>query len=277
MKISESTSYPHPVLAPWSDDIGGATIETTINFREDDENNQVSIHCEMRLDQPDIVALINSGAACFGCYVRCQETGMRRLQRIGFPAGTHDFASGALLGRVQIRPVVWAISSISGYKPTGVHSEFSAGSNIQPGQILALDFEQVIEVTRPPLASVESIFEIVAAEDLDEGEFEIDTDADRITVRMPEATYQLVQALRQTDARSRATIMNALYMPIVMDVLDQLREDTSQFEQYRWFHPFYARCQLCDVNLEQPDLMNDAQKLLDKPFTSLRVLVDEEA
>ena len=33
MKISESTSYPHPVLAPWSNDIADATIETAVTFR----------------------------------------------------------------------------------------------------------------------------------------------------------------------------------------------------------------------------------------------------
>ena len=86
MKISESTSYPHPLLAPWSDDIEGASIATTIRFRESEDINQVSIHFEVRLDQPDILTLINSGTASFGCFIRCQDTGLRRLQRISFLA-----------------------------------------------------------------------------------------------------------------------------------------------------------------------------------------------
>lgn len=275
MKISETTSYPHPVLAPWSNDIEGASITTTISFRENEESNQVSIHFESQLDHPDILNLLNNGAASFGCYIRCQDTGMRRLQRIGFPSGVHHFSPGALLGRVQLRPMVWTIKPVLGYAPAGAHAEFINGSDIQSGQILALDDEQTIEVTRPPLAPMEAIFEIIASKELGEGEFAIDTDADRITVRMAEGTYQLVQALRQTDDVSRTAVMNALYVPVVMEVLDRLREGTEQFEQYRWLHPFRARCEAIGVDHEKPDLLNDAQKLLAGPFASLRLLTDE--
>src|SRR5438093_777778 len=105
MKISESTSFPHPILASWSKDISGAGFSTEIVYREDENTNQLSIHCTVLLDQPDIVTLIRTGSASFGCFIKCQETGFRRLQRIGFPAGNHDFGPGALLGRVQIRPM----------------------------------------------------------------------------------------------------------------------------------------------------------------------------
>lgn len=32
MRIPETTSYPHPVLAPWSDDITEASIHTAAPF-----------------------------------------------------------------------------------------------------------------------------------------------------------------------------------------------------------------------------------------------------
>ena len=73
MKISESTSYPHPVLAPWSNDIADATIETAVTFRENELNNQLSIHCEVKLDHPDILALIVNGSATFGCFTSAKN------------------------------------------------------------------------------------------------------------------------------------------------------------------------------------------------------------
>jgi len=276
MKISETTSYPHPVLTPWSGDIEGAVFATTTHFRELEENGQVSLHCQTTLDHPDIIGLINSGAASFGCYIRCQDTGMRRLQRIGFPAGTHDFAPGALLGRVQVRPMIWSTRAVHSYAPAGAHPEFSSGSGVGAGQILALDNEQIIDVTRPPLPPVESIFEIVASDDVEEGEFEIDTETDRITVAMAPGTYALAQALRQTDDVSRAAIMNAVYVPVIMEVLDRLRDSAEPYEQYRWLHPFLARCEATSVDLEKPDLLNDAQRLLNQPFATLQLLTDEE-
>lgn len=276
MKINETASYPHPVLAPWSDDIEEAQFASTISFRELEDTGQVSLHCQTTLDHPDIIGLINSGSASFGCYVRCQDTGMRRLQRIGFPTGEHGFAPGALLGRVQIRPMIWSTRAIPNYAPVGAHAEFASSLNLGPGQILALDDEQIIDVTRPPLPPVESIFEIVASDEVGEGEFEIDTEADRITVGMAPNTYELVQALRQTDDVTRVTVMNAVYIPVIMEVLDRLKDGPDPYEQYRWLHPFVARCEAAGVDLKKPDLLNDAQKLLNRPFAMLRILTDGE-
>jgi hypothetical protein len=275
MKISETTSYPHPVLAPWSTDIAGATIASRIILREEGDGNPVSIHCETNLDQPDIVRLIQYGRATFGCFIKCQETGLRRVQRFGFPSGVHHFAPGALLGRVQFRPMVWAASRIAGYSPQGAHAEFRGRFDIAPGQILALDDEQLIDVTRPPLASLESIFEIMSSDQVEDGMFEVDTESDRVTVRMSEKTYHLVQGLRQTDDVTRAVVMNSLFVPVVMQVLDQLVEGYEQFEQYRWLHPFRARCELVDVDIEKLDLLNDAQRLLAQPFASLGQLIEK--
>lgn len=274
MKISETTSYPHPVLAPWSEDIAGATIDTEITFREKGEGNQVSIHFLSKLEQPDIVKMIQDGVATFGCFVKCQETGLRRLQRLGFPTGLYHFAPGALLGRVQLRPMVWAINRISGYNPEGAHAEFGNGCDIERGRILALDDEQIIDVTRPPLASIESIFEIIASDQVPEGRFDVDTESDKITVRMAGKTYQLVQSLREESESTRNVIMNGLYIPVVMQVLDQLTDGYEQFEQYRWLHPFRGRCELEGIDIEKPDLLNHAQRLLAMPFSALEQLIE---
>lgn len=274
MKIKESTSYPHPVLTPWSEDIGNASFDTKVTFQLDQTENQVAIHCNVALDHPDIVSLIEEGSATFGCFIKCQETGVRRLQPLGFPLGSQQFASGALIGRVQLRPMIWSLKPIAGYQPTGAHVEFAGGMDIDAGQILALDDEQVIEVTRPPLPPLESIFEIQSSEAVPDGEFDLDTEADRITVLMPQSTYQLVQDLRNADEGTRAVLMNALYVPIIMEVLDQLREGEEQFEQYRWLHPFRARCELAEVDLAKPSLLNDAQRLVLQPFGSLSQLID---
>jgi hypothetical protein len=276
MKISETTSFPYPVLAPWSDDIVGSNIATEFAVREEREQNQVSIHCSATLDHPDIVGLIEEGAATFGCYIKCLDTGFRRLEEFGFPSGVRHFAPGALLGNVQLRPMVWSLKEISSYSPQGAHSEFSANFDISAGQILALDDQQTIEVTRPPLPSIESIFEIVSSNEVAEGAFDVEPLSDRVTVRMGEQTYQLVQALRHTSEATRLTVMNSLYVPIVMQLLSQLTGEIEMFEQYRWFHAFRLRCEQSHIDFGKLDLLTDAQKLLEQPFASLKKLVDED-
>jgi hypothetical protein len=274
MKIQESTSYPHPVLAPWSEDIANARFDTRIIFQLDEAKSQVTIRCDVTLDQPDILSLIETGSATFGCFIKCKETGLRRLQPLGFPSGSQQFSSGALLGRVQLRPMVWSTNHIADYEPTGAHVEFAGAINVDAGQILALDDEQTIEVTRPPLPPLESIFKIEASDEVSAGEFEIDTADDLITVLMPKITYELVQDLRNADESTRAALMNALYVPIVMEVLDQLRYGDEEFEQYRWLHPFRTRCEQAEVDFTKPSLLNDAQKVLQQPFASLSQLIE---
>lgn len=276
MKISETTSYPHPVLAPWSNDVTDSTFLAELNLREDGAAQQVDIHCQVTLDQPTVVSLIERGDAAFGCFITCVSTGFRRMQRFGFPSGSHQFAPGALLGRVQLRPMVWALRPIPAYRPAGAHAEFGGPIDIEPGQILALDDELRVDVLRPPLPSIESIFEIFASQEVANGEFDIDLSGDRINIYMSEATFSLVQGLRQTTENTRAVVMNSLFVPVVMEVLHQIATGEEQFAQCRWFEPFQKRSELLDVDLKAPTLLSDAQLLLGLPFQGLGRLIGEE-
>jgi hypothetical protein len=276
MKISEATSYPHPVLAPWSEDIKWRPLDTQIHVREDEEGQQVDILCSTSLDHPQLVDLVISGAASFGCFITCRDTGFRRLQPFGFPQGSHQFAPGALLGTIRLRPMIWAVRPVPGYAPLGAHPEFGGRSDIDPGQILALDDEHRIEVLRPPISTIESIFEIYASDELGDAAFQVDTDGDRIRVGMSRETYWLVQNLRQHHHTTLSVTMNSLYVPVVMEVLHQMSSGTDQFDGLRWFEPFRKRCEQLDIDLENPSLLADAQKLLDVPFSGLRTLIADE-
>jgi len=276
MKISETTSYPHPVLAPWSTDVAGSSFTAELTLREEGAAQQIDIHSKVLLDQLELIDLIENGDAAFGCFITCVSTGFRRMQRFGFPTGSHQFAPGALLGRVQLRPMIWALRPISTWLPAGAHSEFGGGTDIEPGQILALDDEQRVDVLRPPLPSIESIFEIFSSTELGEGEFDIDMTGDRINIIMGEATYSLVQGLRQTTESTRSVITNAMFVPVVMEILSQIASGEEQFSSCRWFEPFRKRSELLDVDLKTPSLFTDAQLLLERPFNSLSRLIDEE-
>ena len=275
MKISEDTSYPYPVLAPWSSDIDGFTMDSSIKFRESADTRQLSVFCETTMNHPDITRLILDGDVAFGCFVKCQDTGFRRLQPFGFPSGVHHFAPGALLGRVQFRPIIWAVKPLIGYNPQGAHAEFIGGYDIYPGQIIALDEEQFVDVVRLPLASFESIFEIEASSLLDTGCFEVDMLCERIMIRVSEETFTLIQLMRQSDDVARTVIMNSLYVPVVMEILSQLKTGVEQFESYRWYFSFLSRCEQMGVSFNGVNLLDDAQKLLSKPFLRLSMLVSE--
>jgi hypothetical protein len=132
-----------------------------------------------------------------------------------------------------------------------------------------------VDVLRPPIPAIETIFEIFSSEEVKEGDFEIDTSEDRIKIIMGEKTFGLVQSLREGDLSTRAVVMNGLYVPVVMQVLHQLSDDQDQFSQCRWFEPFKKRCELLDVDLTSSELLTNAQRLLDSPFVGLGRLVQD--
>jgi hypothetical protein len=277
MKINELSSFPYPVLSPWSDDITGANFSTEIKFREDKESNQVSIHFAATLSHPQIETLIKEGQATFGCYIKCIETGLRRLIPLSFPNGVHHFSPGAMLGNVYIRPMIWSVAQIVKYKPKGLHPEFENTFDLGSGAIIAIDEEQVIEVTRPPLPNVESYFEIKSSEELLEGDFELDLESNSVVVRMGPSTFKLVQGLRHTDEATRTVLMNSLYVQVVMQVLYELSISGKEpYEQYRWLYPFSLKCESLGINLEEYSGITGAQKLLGQPFARLSGFINTE-
>lgn len=70
--------------------------------------------------------------------------------------------------------------------------------------------------------------------------------------------------------------MNAVYLPAVMTVLGELKGSQGAHAERRWFHPFSQKCLLKNVDIDNPDLLTDAQKLLEMPLRLLEpILVPE--
>lgn len=276
MKISESTTYPHPVLTPWSDDISGSPMSTIVGVQILDDGRRIVLTCDTTLNHPDILSILKTGKASFGVYIRCQETGFRELTELEFPHGVYEFPVGALLGRVHVRPMIWTRENIPGYLPQGAHTEYDGPLDVAAGRFLALDYAHAFDVAHPALPAIESIFEIKESQSVPEGEFNVDTDADRIAIHMAPQTFELVQKLRATNDAARAAIMNSLYAPTIMEILQQLKEAPDSFDSFRWINPFRARCASVGVDIEAPQLLNDAQKLLDRPFATLSTMLSED-
>jgi hypothetical protein len=276
MKISEASAYSHPVLTPWSDDIDGPAMATTLAPGVSDDGKGVLLGYSAVLHHSELRARIEQGEVAYGIYIRCIETGLRELKELRFPEGTIRFDDGALLGRVDARPIVWAKSRISSYLPYGAHHEYVNPSLVEPGRPLALEWEQQFIVAHPSLPDVESIFQLVEKPELEEGKISVDASADKVSISVGARTHTLIQELRGGNEATRAVLMNALYGPAVMEILHQLQENSAQFDQYRWSGPFKARCDELGIDIRKPDLINDAQALLNSPFLSLARSVDVE-
>ncbi len=268
MRISENSRFQHPVLAPWSHDFAGYGFEVSVRSSEDEATNSLHIDCEAKMDHPEIQSLIESGAAKFGVLVRCVDTGYRRVLDLGFPRGLHEFAPGALLGRVQIRPMIWLSSDLAAYSPLGRRAEFEAPIDLACGQILALEGEFLVDVSRPPLPSIESLFELRVASHVEDGLFDIDLNSDKVIIDVSEATFKVIHSVKIGSTAGVGSIQNLLYSQIILHLLHETERRESELESYRWCVALKATLEFHGRELGGCK-MSSAQVILKKPLLSL--------
>ncbi|MDO5656763.1 MAG: hypothetical protein Q4G36_00315 [Paracoccus sp. (in: a-proteobacteria)] len=275
MRFSEETRYPHPVLAQDTGDFTAGEFDVTFTLSEDKATGALSIQHDVNLTEDGIRKLVETGKASVGCFVRCADTYHTELRTLAWPTGRTDFAAGVLLNRVTLRPIVWLNDTLAGWDPGTIHPEFSPPVDLGRGDIIAIGEEHIISVGQAKLAPIESIFELDRSPEIPEGTLQVDLERDRITILAGERTHETIMLLRDQKT-GKPVVMNSVYLPAVMEVLDALQSGADQYESYRWHVPFTARCDARGVDPKtDTSILESAQKLLDGPVSGLEQLIAE--
>lgn len=269
MKFSEDMRFPHPVLSNGTADflIGefGATFE--VEERPSDGTLRLSYDCQVT--EQEIEKLVREGIARAGLFVTCLETYFNQIRPLSLGKGKLEFPGGLLNGRVVLRPVLWTARPMDQWRPTNVHPEFGTGP-VPLGQhkLLGLGEESIINVGRDKLRPLETIFTLAASEEMPEGRIAIDLESERIRIVVAKKTHESINLYRGGNI-GRAMLLNAVYLPAIMEVLRNLASDRQLYEQRRWYRPFTAKCEHLSIDLADPTLLQDAQKLLSDPYCRL--------
>lgn len=276
MRISDDTHFPHPVLSPYATDFLEGAFTLDLTTTEVVATGELSIEHQASVTEPAIRSLIESGDARVGCYIECRDTYFTELRQLSWPRGRSDFRPGTLLNRVTLRPLVWLTTDLPEWNPASIHPEFEPPVSLSRGDIIALAHEQIITIGQAKLAPLESIFSLEKAADVGDRMITVNLDADKITIRVGERLYETIAALRgQRDGH--AVLMNSVYLPAVIETLDNLRDGGEQYEEMRWHRPFVAMCDVQHVQLDNDlKLLESAQKLLNGPVDLLHNLIDEQ-
>jgi hypothetical protein len=265
MRITELSRFPHPVLSPGSGDFASGEFDIEFIVDENPTSGALSVDYAVQLTHASIRVLVESGAASVGIFVSCEDTFFRELRALSWPAGRTDFAAGSLLNRVLIRPLVWLTAPLDSWNPADLHHEFNSTINLPEGSVVAIGAEYQYSVGLAKLATLESIFELKPS-DVSPAGIKIDPDGDRIQIYADKKTYDAICLLR-TQRGGLATVMNGVYLPAVMELLDILRDGSAPYVDRRWHAPFTAKCDALGINLEDRDasVLERAQLLLQSP------------
>lgn len=266
MKLSLDMLFAHPVLSPVSGDFHDAFFDSDFSITLGDENLDVLAVVHLRCD--DLAALLKSGGAGAGFFLTCHQTYENRLVEMAPGTKEHRFRASDFFGTVRLRPVVWSKEPRRGWKCGSLHPEYGGVASFPASAILAVGDEQRFTVDRERLKPFESIFSLSAIDSVEQGEIALDTDADKISIKVHPTTKASIEGIRN-NISGRNVLLSAVYLPAVMQVLGEVSADRSRCEDRKWFRIFEAKAVAKGVNLEQPDVLRDAQRLLGIPFSKI--------
>ena len=280
MRYDPNKAYLYPVLRPNSTDYPRAEFQAEPDPERIEHTTAVRVSAEFNLSDPDLLRLIEGGAAQYVLLVRAAATHHRSSHLSGEPTIEVRFESGQLSGRAEIRGLVVAIRELPGFHAEGWHDDYVGMTfDLHAGDVLAEDEPREYFIDNAEEAPVGSIFQVQPHASLLDGRWNCNLAGDRVALRMSERDY-----LRFMDARSRVNgspdamyVMNAVYLPALVQVLQEADHGEEEYGDFRWYRSLDARLDDC----ERPQLgagrdrLDDAQRLLDQPFAHLPLLAGD--
>ena len=267
MKINQLTRFPYPVLEQYTDDYISGYFTVGIEISESLKTGGLLIHHDVQLTEEKLNEWVSDGSAKVVLFVTCLETYYNRLHVIEYPNGTSEIGKGRLAGDVVLLPLVVAVRDIENYTSGNFNADYAAMYfDLPEGSILAIGDEYVINVGREKLAPIESIFNLAVSNSVPVNQYSIMLDEEKITILAEENTYHSLYNIRNTTP-GKSIVLNTVYLPVLMEVLSTLQQDPGPYQDRHWFRVFSAKCTYENINLESPELLRDAQKLLKSPLS----------
>lgn len=266
MKISNSSRFPHPVLADFLADY--STGEINCEFAQHlTKADELSITADIQVTEPHLVRLLDRGDASVGFFIVCRRTFFNALRPAALGSTDHHFGATTFFGTVELRPLMWATSEVVQLPADAVHPEFGDNPNASIGAVLAIGPEFQFSVDQRRFRPFESIFSLQRVESVRPGCIEVETESDMISIGAESNTYDSIVAMRGIPA-GRDILLGAVYLPAVMDVVAAIQANASSFSSCAWYSVFRAKCD--ELGIDPSDLnrtpLEIAQRLLKEPI-----------
>jgi hypothetical protein len=266
MKLNERMRYPHPVLSEYSADY--VLSEFLCSFEQNlTPKNEVKIAAELQLRNAALQDLIETRKAAAGYFVVCRRTYYNYLQEVPIGKSEKFFDASRLYGTILIRPVIWTLAVIKDFHSPIFDREFGEKISIARGSVIALGPEFRFSMDRKKYKPFDSIFELGQDSTVTANTVAVDPDQDRITILAEPKTFASIVAMRGPQA-GRSILLNAVYLPAIMDVISRLQTGDRGLESKKWYRIFRAKCDDLAIDPKDPNRspLELAQKLLKEPL-----------
>ena len=150
------------------------------------------------------------------------------------------------------------------------------------GSVLAEDIPKDYWVDTADEAPLGSIFGHRSSPDVLDGRWELVLAEDRVWIVMSESDTELYRAARnRADNRHESQyLMNGLYLPALIAVLNEVDQNVGEYSEYRWYASLDQRLQAVNcrqLGASDATRATDAQRILDMPFTKMPIIANAES
>src|SRR5205085_7581668 len=196
--IIKDRSFPHPVLAPFRDDVQPNNFGFDVAVTSDADNYYVSVRFDY--DNTTLSSLIANAKAIHAVHFECRRNFFREIFEFSGKATSVTIPTFELLGRVEVSGFIKALGATESYRVEGAHIDYGdRGFSIRNGDVLAVAPSQYFDayVDYDPLRNIASILTIQRSTEVEEGEMSLDTSGNRIVANLAQKDYD-----RYTDLKA---------------------------------------------------------------------------
>ncbi|APO66155.1 hypothetical protein IE4872_CH00490 [Rhizobium gallicum] len=266
MKLDQFMRFPHPVLSEYSSDY--VTGEFKCSFQQNiTAGGELRLESDFQITNPDLADLVKNQKAATGYFLICRRTYFNTLQEAPTGKAEKFFDMSQLFGTVNIRPVVWTLEKIEGYSSPLFDDEYGDAVTIMKGAVIAIGPDFQFSIDQKKYKPFETIFRLEEEASVAPGTISVDADQDYIIISAEGATYKSIAQMRDMKLGPNL-LLNAVYMPAVMDVICRLQVQPGGFEGRKWFRVFKAKCDdlAIDPSDQSVSALELSQKLLRAPL-----------
>ena len=283
MRFDPSKAWPHPVLRPprYGDDYPHAEFEVEIEFTRSKGSTAVEVQAEFQLSEPSLLKLVDEGSGKYVLLIKAPRTHFRELIESNGVRLQKSYPAGALAGRVEFAPFLVSTKDLKGFRAEGWHPDFYGRAfDISAGSVLAEDEPKDYWVDAADEAPLGSIFGHKPSSDLLDGRWICELAEERVWIVMSNTDSARYMAARDrvNNRPDGQYLMNGVYLPALVAVLNEVDGNVEDFQDYRWFAFLDQR--LADVGCSLLGSTNanrlvDAQIILDSPFPKMSLIARE--
>ena len=283
MRFDSAKMYPHPVLRPDSSDYPRAEFEVESTLDRLAGGTELRIVADFRLSDPDLVRLIDSGRAKYVLHIVAPKVHFRVALDSVAPRISHTFREGELHGQVVLSPFLVCTRQVSGFSAAGWHEDYgSLRFDVAPGSVLAQDVPKEYWVDTAEEAPVGSIFTLTRERALRNGTWRCRLAGDKVEIQMAEGDYERFMVARNRVNRTPDAqyLMNGVYLPALVSVLQEADRDEESHADRRWYRALQAQLEgakCLPLGAVAAGRLVDAQGLLKQPFPRMPLMADGEA